>query len=322
MLKKLQQEGKKTKFLQRKIDRFSLIKPNAASMNLEFDKKFVDFRTGNHFDLFCRFASLGDNLKIKIPLKHTKVSRKWMSCGNMKTTIRLNDQGIALLFEVPKPPINTGGKVVGADQGSVTALTLSDAQVTDKCPHGHDLYTIQAKLARRKVGSKGFAKAQSHRKNYINWAINHLDFSDISTLKLEKIRNLRKGSRTSRALKHWTYTLINQKLVRLGEEKGFTVTEVSNEFRSQRCSQCGWVRKANRRGKTFKCTVCGYAADSDLNAASNLELDLYEVPYWVRLKKLNRVGFYWSSSGLTSLSQEPIVPDTNKIHNSEQNSIL
>jgi transposase len=116
----------------------------------------------------------------------------------------------------------------------------------------------------------------------------------------------------NRYLSHWAYALIKDKLIRLGETEGFCVSEVPNEFRSQRCSSCGWVRKANRKGKTFKCTSCNFSHDADLNAASNLALDLFKVPFWVRLKKLNKEGFFWKPDGLFSLCQEPIVPDAQK----------
>ena len=111
---------------------------------------------------------------------------------------------------------------------------------------------------------------------------------------------------------HWFYTLIRDKLISLSETKCFCFKEVNNEFRSQRCSSCGWVRKSNRKGKTFNCDLCGFTTDSDLNAASNLLIDLFEIPFWVRSKKINRQGFYWNHDGLFSKSHEPIVHDTLK----------
>jgi hypothetical protein len=71
--------------------------------------------------------------------------------------------------------------------------------------------------------------------------------------------------------------------------------------------------KVNRKGKTFLCRSCGYTEDSDKNAASNLLLDLVEVPYWVRLNNYNLSGFYWRADGLYNLSQELLVPDTSEV---------
>ena len=109
-------------------------------------------------------------------------------------------------------------------------------------------------------------------------------------------------------MSHWTYPLIKQKLARLSEEEGFLLREVSNEFRSHRCSRCGWVRKSNRKGKTFRCTLCSYEQDSDLNAASNLEIELFELPFWVRLRRLNLRGFFWGPEGFICSEPESIVP--------------
>jgi transposase len=307
MLRKLQQEGKDTKYLQRKIDIQPLVKPKTAKIRAELDPRFVDFQKGNFFDFFVRIKQIGKGISFNIPVKQTKVSRKWSRQGLQKQSVRLSEDQIVIFFEVQqtKP---TGTKTVGADQGMLTCLSLSDQQVTKKCPHGHDLVSIQEKLARRQKGSKGFKKAQEHRTNYINWSLNQLNFKEIKGVRLEKVYRIRSKKSSSRIMTHWTYTEIKKKLKLLSETEGFRFKEVPNEFRSQRCSQCGKVRKANRRKKTFICDACGFTADADLNAAFNLELDLFEIPYWVRLEKINRKGFYWMPDGLFDSAWEPIVP--------------
>ena len=75
---------------------------------------------------------------------------------------------------------------------------------------------------------------------------------------------------------------------------------------------CGLVRKANRKNQAFKCLGCGYTADSDENACSNLLLDLPEISSWVRLGKYNISGFYWKPEGLYDLKSGVLVPDTKK----------
>lgn len=296
MLKELQQDGKDTSLLQRKIDTQPLVKPNTDNIKAELDPRFVDIQPGNHFDLFVRVKQIGDGISFNLPIKNTRVSCKWLRQGTSKKSIRLDDQSLVLFYEIDLP-LPSGFRTVGADQGYLTVLSLSDQQTTSKCSHGHDLVSIQAKLVRRKKGSKGFKKAQDHRTNYINWSLNQLNFKDTKEVRLEKIRRIRYKKSSSRVMTHWTYTEIKKKLESLSETEGFRLKEVPNEFRSQRCSKCGWVRKVNRKGKTFKCGICGYVADADLNAASNLELDLFEIPYWVRLRKLNREGFFWDSDG-------------------------
>jgi len=311
MLNKLQRKGELTGKLQSKIDRQALIKPNAINANLELDSRFVDLSdTAKTFD-FIRISSIGDKRSIKMPIKHTKPFKKWSSRGTLKNSVRLSKDNLWLMFDV-KETKQSGTETVGADQGILTTLTLSNGSITKPCNHGHTLKQIQHKLSLRKKGSNGFAEAQEHRKNYINWSLNQLSFAGIKEVRLEKIKNIRFKNKNTRYLSHWKYTLIKDKLVRLGEEKGFQLSEIPNEFRSQRCSFCGWVRKANRKGKTFCCNRCGNTMDADLNAASNLKLDLFLVPYWVRQQQINRKGFLWKSDGLFYADGKPIVSHAQK----------
>lgn len=294
-LKKLQQENKDTKYLQRKIDITNYKKPNTKNINVELTGRLVNIKKSNHFDEFIEITQIGNKRKIRIPINHTKVSGKWEKLGKRISSIRLSKNHITLFYEIEKSEV-TGTKIIGADQGQLTCLTMSDGQITAKNKHGYDLNKIQDILARRKKGSKGFERTQSHRRDYINWSLNQLNFNDIKELRLEKIFNIRKGKRVSRKLSHWTYTLIKDKLIRLSEDKGFVFVEQDNKFRSQRCSSCGWTHKSNRLAKTFKCTNtnCGFTTDSDLNAACNHEVDLVEIPILVCQKQLNRTtGFYW-----------------------------
>ena len=318
VLKKLQSEGKDTAYLQRAMDiKPSITKPILKKFNVELDSRFVDIQESKgHFDVFIQIDEIGNQEKIRIPIKHSKLSRQWLSKGTLKTSIRLNKNNIVLYFEVPEPIKKNEGTVVGADQGQVTVLSLSDGQVTKPNKHGHDLNSILRIIARKKKGSKAFGRSVQHRKNYINWSLNQLNWENVKEVKFEKIVQIRKSKQSSRLSSHWTYPLIKEKVVRLSEEKGFRFTEQDNRFRSQRCSHCGWVHKSNRKGKTFKCgnAVCGFTTDSDLNAAVNHEIELPEVPQAVWQNKINRVsGFFWNMDGVY-FGQDSIVPDTQQVN--------
>ncbi len=105
----------------------------------------------------------------------------------------------------------------------------------------------------------------------------------------------------------WTNTLIERKVLSLAEELGVQVLLQKSEYRSQRCSCCGYVLKSNRKKKDFKCKSCGFICDADLNAALNHEADLFDLPFGFRQLKLNRRdGFLWKPSGIYTLSGEEI----------------
>lgn len=287
-------------------------KPKTENTIPELDSRFIDVQKGNHFDLFVRIKQIGNKQTFNIPIKLTKSANKWLGQGDLKAGIRLSNKEITLIYDIPDKE-KKGGRVVGADQGILTTLTLSDGQATRADKHGHTLSNIQEKLARKKKGSKAFRRAQDHRKNYINWSINQLNFSNIREVRLEKVKDIRKGKRVNKTLRHWTYPLIKSKIKALCEEVGCQFKEVDNVFRSQRCSKCGWVRKANRKGKRFLCNLCLFSGDSDYNAAVNLELDLVDVPYWLRVQKINLQGFYWMSGGFFDVRHQPIVGDTKRV---------
>jgi len=308
---KLQQTTDKTKV---SIPSFELIQP-------QLDSRFFDIEEStNEFNGFIKLRLFKDKT-INIPYKKHQRFLKWEEKGKLLNSLRISKDSISMTFEIPDKEKKTEGKTLGADQGISTCLTLSDRQVTKKNNHGYDLKDIIKVLCRRKKGSKGFHEAQQHRENYINWSLNQLNFSSVKQINLEKLFQVGKGTNQGTFLSSFTYPLIKRKLLSLSESEGFVIKEVSNEFRSQRCSECGWTQKSNRNNKFVKCKSCGFATDADFNASLNLADDrLSPVPLWVRLKKLNIKGFFWNPSGIMSSDGELIVPHCPKTD--EKNVLL
>lgn len=99
-------------------------------------------------------------------------------------------------------------------------------------------------------------------------------------------------------MKYWSNPEIRDKVKRRCEELDVPVVEQSCAYRSQRCSKCGQVRKANRKGKLYFCKNCGFEIDSDLNASLNHVVDLPDIPHSFLGKKLNLGdGFFWKPDG-------------------------
>ena len=106
-------------------------------------------------------------------------------------------------------------------------------------------------------------------------------------------------------MSHWCNPEIRDKILKRCEELEVPITEQSCLYRSQRCNQCGLVRKANRKGKEYSCS-CGSHLDADLNAAKNHECDLPQIPFSFRVLKYNIKGFYWNSEGIFNLDGSEI----------------
>jgi putative transposase len=277
------------------------VKPNCSNMNCELNTICCDWQeTDGYFDGYlCLKSITKTKMEIKIPIKFHKHSRKLSKTRDQMTSYLISKSNINIRWKKDLPVKKTSGEVVGADQGMKDVLTCSDKQQTpNKDKHGHSLETIMRKLARCKKGSNNFKKTQDHRKNFINWSLNQLNLDGIKEIRLEKVWNIGYKSKTSRLMQHWTNTLIRDKVESICAETGVQLKHQSSTYRSQRCSGCGVVRKANRKGKLYMCKHCGLEIDADYNASLNHIIDLPEIPYNLRKLQMNRGnGFYWLESG-------------------------
>lgn len=281
-------------------------KPKISFIFPELSSKCCDVRRcQGKFWGFVRLKCLGSDLNgnpygtICLPIiKNPRIE------GELQGGIKFFKQQFQLVWKKLTSSVEKGNKIIGADTGLKAVLSLSDGQTPPiKCPHGHSYESILTKLSRKKRGGASFKKAQAHRKNFINWSVNQLNFRGVKEVRLEKVTNIRYGRKSSRKLSHWSNPEIRDKLKSRCEELEVPVIEQSCVYRSQRCSQCGQVRKANRQSKHYNCKFCGYSADADFNAAVNHSLDLPAVPKEFAGQKLNLGhGFFWKPTGFYTFS--------------------
>ena len=322
MLAKLTAEGKPTKYLVKAMAKTKVVKPNISNIKAELNSICCDYQetpnfnaSPNHFNGFLRLKSLGKTFgHIRIPIKYHRHSLKLQSKSTkLLNSFLVSNNSIDFRWEIPTKPKRTKGAAVGADQGKKDLLTLSNGVTTPKYDrHGHSLDSILAKLARKKKGSRAFGKAQVQRKNFSNWSVNQLDWAGIQILKLEKIININYKRRTSRLMSHWSNPEIRDKIIDKCEEEQVALVFQPSAYRSQRCSSCGWVQKANRNSKKFKCKSCQEVSDADLNAAKNIALDLPTISYAFRKQKHNSKGFFWNPTGITFAGGALTVPPSKK----------
>jgi hypothetical protein len=302
-------------------------KPDLSDAGIEISSKCAEFipTPNGEFYGFLKIKSTGLPI-FNVPICRQKhlakyIDGTWTRCNGYL----IDEYGIQLRWEKEFVEKETGIKV-GADQGLLTCVSLSDGQTTPdmvvSAPRKGEpnrtitvnLDTITDKLARKKKGSIAFGRTQTERRNYINYAIKRIDFSNIKEIGLEKITNINYGRNTSRKMKHWSNPEIVTRLAQVAEEFGVRINLQSNPYRSQRCSGCGHVLKKARKGKLYVCPLCGLTMDADINAAKNHEADLPAIPHSTELSKLaNTEGFYWLPSGLFSMDGSELrVPNTLK----------
>ena len=246
------------------------------------------------FGYFLRLKCLGESFgHIKIPVKKTKVDLKWED-GKLLNSFRISEKFIDLRYE-KNVKLKLTGVSVGIDQGINTLLTLSDGQSTDNISdiHGHTTKSIFSKLVRQRCGSKANKRTQKHLKNHIGFCVNRLDLSKISKINLEDMTEVRRGKYQTKLTSYFNPGVINERLAQKAESLGVQVDFVQCNYRSQRCSKCGWVQKSNRKNKRFCCKKCSFKSDSDLNAAENLNTELCTISSEFRQRQFNLKGFYW-----------------------------
>ena len=200
-------EFKKAKKLKSIYDSAKISKPKIDNIECELDERFVKINITkiNHFDIWVTLSSLGDKIKIHIPVQNHKHLKKMLEVGVIKKGVRVSCKEICFNFDV-EPRKNNSKNILGLDIGKKSAISCSDSSVINKCPHGHDFESICKKLTRRKKGSKNFKKAQKHRSNYLRYVVNKINLNDIGQVNREDIKNLRKFKNVSRAMKHWNYS--------------------------------------------------------------------------------------------------------------------
>lgn len=313
---KLKFEGKRTRHINNLLKKKPIIKPEPKIINAELNSICIKFEKSDHisFDGVLTLSSIGKKFgKIIIPINFNKHSNKIN--GQLKKSFLLSKDRVYFRWERGDVKKKEDGKTVGLDTGIRKIATLSNNICSPiKDPHGANLSDILKKIVRRKRGSKRFKKALEHRNNFINYSINRINFIGIKQINLENISNFRHKKNVGKFLTYFTEGQIKKKIINLANEHGVHVQLQDSFYRSQRCSNCGYVHRNNRDGELFSCKHCGFQTDADLNASLNHEQILPSAKVMRCYSEINRTGFYWKKSGFYDLNNlELAVPGIRKV---------
>ncbi|MHA1237348.1 MAG: zinc ribbon domain-containing protein, partial [Candidatus Hodarchaeales archaeon] len=70
---------------------------------------------------------------------------------------------------------------------------------------------------------------------------------------------------------NWSAYQLEQFIIERAEKLSKTVLFVNPCYTSQKCSQCGYIARSNRRSQSeLHCSECFFTLNADLNAARNL----------------------------------------------------
>ena len=201
---------------------------------------------------------------------------------------------------IPAPvPAPGNGQAVGIDRGVAVSAALSTGELllvpglTGR--ERAKLRRLERKLARTKRGSKRRgrvrlalarlrARETDRRKDWAEKAstaiARRFDLIRVEALQIPGMtrsakgtvadpgRNVRAKAGLNRGILRSGWGLLVR---RLADKAPGRVEKVNPAFTSQRCSACGRVDSKSRESQAvFRCTVCGFAANADVNAAINI----------------------------------------------------
>jgi transposase len=246
--------------------------PDCSRIEPCLDSRFLtwDNEPNNSFDLWLNLGSLGNKLKLRVPLKSTRHQLKLAKEGKLQGSINVSSKSITLVYRLPDPE-PAQGSTLGIDVGIAELASPSHNRKEIVHPHGWTMSKICSRLASKKKGSVNFRQAQTLRDNFIGWYVNQLNLSGVSQVKLENIHDLRRYKKVDRFRSHWPYPKIFRKLESRCQQLGVQVAYINQRNTSRCCSACGTVDAASRVNKVFECTSCGTKLNADFNAALNIE---------------------------------------------------
>lgn len=178
--------------------------------------------------------------------------------------------------------------LVGVDRNTtkhvLVASNLKNGKVLKlgkSCNHIHHKYKHIRKDLQKKDKLKRVKKIKNRESRVvrnINHQISRKLVNDTYRVKggivLEKLDNIRNTAKTRRKQKYslnsWSFYQIQQMIEYKSKKLGVPVFYVEPHYTSQRCSRCGHIENANRKGSLFHCKKCGTVENADVNAGFNI----------------------------------------------------
>ena len=125
--------------------------------------------------------------------------------------------------------------------------------------------TRSAKRKLRKLSGRERRFQRDVNHNIANWIVS----KPYDIIALEDLTNIRNGKKNKK-LGKWSFAELRSIIEYKASATGKKIVVIDPRHTSRTCSRCGFQKKENRDGRTFKCKSCGFQVDADLNASRNI----------------------------------------------------
>jgi len=202
-----------------------------------------------------------------------------------------------VVYEVEEQTPNLNEGVMAVDLGIINTAATTDTTGQTRVYSGKQVLAVQhyfnkekAKLTSiltkqypKRHQSRSLRILQSKQTRQIGQAlhthskaiVSDCQNKGIKTLVVGDLTDIRKDKNFGRVgnqkLHSWSFSKFAQQLEYKCARVGIRFVRANEAYSSQTCSQCGQVRKANRKHRgLYVCKACGYKVNADVNGSSNL----------------------------------------------------
>ncbi len=249
-----------------------------------------DSKETNEFDAWLHLTSIGDKIKIDLPIKFHKHYNKLCVKGKRLNSYIITQKEVQFVFEVETKAKKEGKKCLGIDTGINALASTSDGEQL-----GTDIKDCIERVKRCKQGSKGQQKARRALRQRIDEVAKEITSKDIDVVIMENLKNLNHNSKLKRRLSrnirrsigtwNWRYWL--ERVQMNCEWNRVSFRSVAPYYTSQTCPCCGYVDRGNRKEEIFRCLKCDHTDNADINAGINILLRFLTGPYGASYKQFN-----------------------------------
>ena len=234
-----------------------------------------------------KLAAIGNNI-FKLPkLGEVKVFKDRPISGTIKrATIIKEPTGyfLCVLCEVEETRINNSdeSQVIGIDMGITKFCATSQGKYIENerhfARHERKLRVANRSLDRKEKGSHRWEKQKKILSRLHNTTANvREDFLHKESTKMAKqfntvfaedlkISNMARNKNLSKHILDCGWGMFREML-----DYKTNLELVNPKFTSQRCNECGYIAKENRKSQSkFECVKCGHTENADVNAAKNI----------------------------------------------------
>lgn len=249
------------------------IKPVHTGRKMILSAQIVRIEKGrNSFDIWLVLHSVGNGIKIHIPIKRHR-HMNWFMNWKISNTITIHRNYVQFSFEKEIEIKKTVGQLVGIDVGINHLLAISNGELI-----GANVKTLIGNIKRKMQGSKEYKKAKKTLSYYLHKTVKDF-FSNQKNIRLvvvEDLKNLKQGKQPNRGkafrktLNNWNYRELLNIIQMQTEENRVSFRSVNPYKTSQTCPSCSHVERGNRSGEKFQCLRCGYANHADIVGSLNI----------------------------------------------------